>query len=444
MTDLYHSQRAMRNMRRAAMQRGVVAILDIGSSKIACLVLRFDGPERRRDTDGVGSMAGQSQFRIIGAATTRSRGVRFGEIHAMNETERAIRTAVQAAQKMANVRVDHVIACFSGAEPRSYGLAGDIELADSVVTEHDVARALAACDMPDIGQGREVLHAQPVNFALDHRTGMGDPRGQIGNRLACDMHLLSVEASVVQNLFYCINRCDLEVAGIASSAYVSGISSLVEDEQELGAACIDMGGGSTGLSIFIKKHMIYADSVRMGGDHITSDIAKGLQVPMTVAERIKTKHGGVHATSMDDREMIEIGGDSGDWEKDRRQVSRTELIGIIRPRVEEILEEARVRLDAAGFEHLPSQQIVLTGGASQIPGLDGLAARILGQRVRLGRPLRIQGLPQAVTGPAFSSAVGLCLFATHPQDEWWDFDIPAERYPARSFKRAIKWFRDNW
>jgi cell division protein FtsA len=147
---------------------------------------------------------------------------------------------------------------------------------------------------------------------------------------------------------------------------------------------------------------------------------------------------------MDDREMIEIGGDSGDWEKDRRQVSRTELIGIIRPRVEEILEEARVRLDAAGFEHLPSQQIVLTGGASQIPGLDGLAARILGQRVRLGRPLRIQGLPQAVTGPAFSSSVGLCLFATHPQDEWWDFDIPAERYPARSLKRAIKWFRDNW
>ncbi len=444
MTDLYQSQRAMRNMRRAAMQRGVVAILDIGTSKIACLVLRFDGPERRRDSDGVGSMAGQSQFRIIGAATTRSRGVRFGEIAVMSETERAIRTAVQAAQKMANVRVDHVIACFSGAEPRSYGLAGDIELQDSVVTEQDVARVLAACDMPDIGQGREVLHAQPVNFALDHRSGLGDPRGQIGNRLACDMHLLSVEASVVQNLLFCIRRCDLELAGIASSAYVSGISSLVEDEQELGAACIDMGGGATGISIFIKKHMIYADSVRMGGDHITSDIAKGLHVPMAVAERIKCVHGGVEAMSKDDREMIEMGGDSGDWEKDRRRVSRTELIGIMRPRVEEILEEARARLDAAGFDHLPSQQIVLTGGASQIPGLDMLAARILGQRVRLGRPLRIQGLPQAGTGPEFSSSVGLCLFATSPQDEWWDFDIPTEKYPARSLKRAMKWFRDNW
>ena len=444
MTDLYQSQRAMRNMRRAALQRGVVAILDVGTSKIACLVLKFDGYDEERDQDGVGSMAGQSRFRVIGAATTRSRGVRFGEIAVMNETERAIRTAVQAAQKMANVRVDHVIACFSGAEPRSYGLAGEWELQDSVVTEQDVAQVLASCDVPDFGEGREILHAQPVNFALDHRSGLGDPRGQIGNRLACDLHMLSVDASVVQNLLYCIKRCDLELAGIASSAYVSAVSSLVEDEQELGAACIDLGGGASGISIFMKKHMIYADSVRMGGDHVTSDISKGLQVPLVVAERIKTKHGGVHATGMDDREMIEIGGDSGDWEKDRRQISRTELIGIMRPRVEEILEEVRSRLDVAGFDSLPSQQIVLTGGASQIPGLDGLASRILGQRVRMGRPLRVQGLPQAATGPAFSSAVGLCLFASHPQDEWWDFDIPTERYPARSLKRAFRWFKDNW
>ena len=444
MTDLYQSQRAMRHMRRAAMQRGVIGILDVGTSKIACLVLRFDEPDSLCETDGVGPMMGQSSFRVIGAATTRSRGVKFGEIAQMNETERAIRTVVQAAQKMANVRIDHVIASFSGAEPRSYGLAGEWELQNSVVTEQDVACVLASCDAPDIGVGREVLHAHPVNFALDHRTGLGDPRGQIGNRLACDMHLLSVDGSVVQNLLYCIKRCDLELAGIASSAYVSGISSLVDDEQELGAACIDMGGGTTGISIFLKKHMIYADSIRMGGDHVTSDISKGLQIPLVMAEKIKTKHGGVFATGMDDREMIEMGGESGDWEKDRRQISRTELIGIMRPRVEEILEEVQSRLDAAGFDSLPSQSIVITGGASQIPGLDFLAARILGQQVRLGRPLRVQGLPQAATGAAFASAVGLCLFAAHPQDEWWDFEISSERYPSRSIKRAFKWFKDNW
>ncbi len=442
MTDLYHTQRAMRNMRRAALQRGVVAILDIGTSKIACLILRLDAAVP--PGDGVGPMAGQSAFRVIGAATTRSRGVRFGEVSVMTETESAIRTAVQAAQKMANLRVDHVIACFSGAEPRSYGLAGEHDLADSVVTEQDVARVLAACDVPDIGPGREVLHAHPVNFALDHRSGLADPRGQIGHRLACDLHLLSVEGRAVQNILHAIRRCDLDLAGLASSPYVAGLSALVEDEQELGAACIDMGGGSTGLSIFMKKHMIYADSIRMGGDHVTSDIAKGLQVPLSVAERIKTMNGGVYATGMDDRELIALGGDSGDWEKDRRQISRTELIGIMRPRVEEILEEVRLRLDAAGFDSLPSQQIVLTGGASQVPGIDGLAARILGQRVRLGRPLRVQGLPQAATGPSFAATVGLSLFAAHPQDEWWDFEIPVDRYAARPFRRAMKWFKENW
>lgn len=444
MRDLYHSQRAMRNMREAAMQRGVIAILDVGSSKIACLVLRFDGPERFGDGDGLGSMAGQSSFRVIGAATTRSRGVRFGEVEAMAETERAIRTAVQAAQKMANVRVDHVIACLSGGRPRSYGLDGQVDVQSSVVTEADIGRVLSACEVPDIGERREVLHAQPINFALDHRSGMADPRGQIGSTLATDMHLLTVEDAVIENLLYCIKRCDLELAGVASSAYTSGISALVEDEQELGAACIDMGGGSTGLSIFMRKHMIFSDCVRIGGDHVTSDISMGLQVAPAMAERIKTFYGGVLATGMDDREMIEVGSDTGDWERDRRTVSRAELIGIMRPRLEEILEEVRMRLDAAGFEHLPSQQIVLTGGGSQIPGLDGLASKILGHQVRLGRPLRVQGLPQAATGAAFSSAVGLCLFAAHPQDEWWDFDIPAEKYPARSFKRAVRWFKENW
>lgn len=444
MIELYDSQRAMRNMRRAAMQRGVVAILDVGTSKIACLVLRFDGSDRLRETEGVGAMAGQAGFRVIGAATTRSRGVRYGEIATMGETERAIRTALQAAQKMANIRVDHVIACFSGATPRSYGLAGQTDIEDTTVSEQDISRVLSACDVPDYGEGREVLHAQPVNFALDHRSGLSDPRGQLGQDLAVDMHMLTVDGTAVQNLAHCVKRCDLELAGLANSAYVAGISALVEDEQELGAACIDLGGGSAGVSIFMKKHMIYADSVRIGGEHVTSDISMGLQVPQATAERIKTFYGGVVATGMDDREMIEIGGDTGDYEHDRRTVSRAELIGIMRPRVEEILEEVRARLDAAGFQHLPSQQIVLTGGGSQIPGLDGLASRILGQQVRLGRPLRVHGLPQAATGAGFASAVGMCLFAANPQDEWWDFEIPVDRYPARSLKRAVKWFKDNW
>ncbi|MCF3972372.1 cell division protein FtsA [Paracoccus salsus] len=444
MTELYQTQRAMRNIRRAALQRGVIGILDIGTSKISCLVLKFDGTGTFRETDGVGPMAGQANFRVIGAASTRSRGLRCGEIETMAETERAIRTVVTAAQKVAGVRVDHVIACLSGGRPASYGLAGEIVLESGKVAEHDVASVLAACDAPDFGRGREVIHAQPVNFAVDNRSGLADPRDHVGNRLACDMHVLTVDGDVVANVVQCIRRCDLELAGIASASYASARASLVEDEQELGAACIDFGGGGTAVSIFIKKHMIFADNVRIGGNLVTQDIAQGLRVPLPVAERLKTLNGGVEATGRDDREMIEVGGETGDWESDRRTVSRADIIGVMRPRIEEILENVRQVLDAAGFDFMPSQQIVLTGGGSQVPGLDGLAARILGPNIRCGRPLRIDGLAHQLTDPSFSSAVGLALFAAHPQDEWWDFEMPAEAYPARSLRRAYRWFRNNW
>ena len=442
MSRLFHAQRAMRRKRQAALQRGVVAILDVGTYKTACLVLRFE--EAAPQGEGVGHMAGQSNFRVIGATTTRSRGIRQGEVDAMPETERAIRTAVQGAQKMANVRVDHVIACFSGGRPASYPLAGEIMLDSGPCSVHDVARVLNHIETPDIGPGREVLHAQPVNFGIDHRTTLRDPRGQTGEMLRADMHLLSVDAHAIENLLTCIHRCDLELAGLASAPYAAATSALVEDEKELGAACIDMGGGTTGISIFMRKHMVFADTVPFGGAHVTSDISQGLRIPADTAEMIKTRYGGVHATGMDDRELIALEADTGDWHHDRRSVTRTELIGIIRPRVEEILEDVRVRLDAAGFRDLPSQRIVLTGGASQIPGLDQLAARILGNQVRLGRPLRVHGLPEAAKGPAFAACVGLCMQGAEPQDEFWDFEPVPERTSGRSLRRAVRWFKDNW
>ena len=345
MADLYELQRAMRAMRQSALQRGALAILDLGSTKIGCLILRFDGLDPSLASDQVGSLAGQSSFQVVGSAITRSRGIEFGEISSMQEAERAIRTVLQSAQKMANLRVDHLIACFSGGGPRSYGLNGVVKIENQIVQDEDIARVLSSCDLPDIGDGREILHAQPVNFALDHRSGLVDPRGQIGNNLDVDLHMLTVRAKTIRDLAHCVKRCDLELAGVASAAYVSGRSTLVEDEQELGAVCIDLGGGSTSYSIFLKKHMIFAGSIMLGGNHVTRDISLGLQVPMVVAEKIKTKNGGLIATGIDDRDLIEIGGETGDWEHDRRTVTRSELIGIMRPRIEEILEDVRAQLD---------------------------------------------------------------------------------------------------
>jgi cell division protein FtsA len=444
MADLYELQQAMRAMRQSALQRGALAILDLGSTKIGCLILRFDGLDPSLASDQVGSLAGQSSFQVVGSAITRSRGIEFGEISSMQEAERAIRTVLQSAQKMANLRVDHLIACFSGGGPRSYGLNGVVKIENQIVQDEDIARVLSSCDLPDIGDGREILHAQPVNFALDHRSGLIDPRGQIGNNLDVDLHMLTVRAKTIRDLAHCVKRCDLELAGVASAAYVSGRSTLVEDEQELGAVCIDLGGGSTSYSIFLKKHMIFAGSIMLGGNHVTRDISLGLQVPMVVAEKIKTKNGGLIATGIDDRDLIEIGGETGDWEHDRRTVTRSELIGIMRPRIEEILEDVRTQLEIAGFYELKSQKFVLTGGTSQTPGLDTLASRILGQQVRIGRPIRIHRLPQAYSGSSCSALVGLALFAAHPQDEWWDFELPNTSYSSRTVRKAVRWLRENW
>lgn len=433
----------MRQMRRAAMARGVLALLDIGTSKVTCIILQFDGPGQFRGTDGVGPMAGQSSFRVIGQFTTQSRGVRYGEIEAMAETERCVRHAIQGAQKQAGVRVDHVIATISGGRPASYGLAGEIDLRSGKVGEEDIGAVLAACDVPDFGRNRDVLHAQPVNFAVDSRSGLADPRDIVGNRLGVDMHVLTIDSATVSNLIHCMRRCDLELAGLGSAAYAAGRAALVEDEQELGAACIDMGGGVTGVSLFLKKHMLFADAVRMGGELVTRDISQGLRVPMAVAEWLKTRHGGLEATGRDDREMIPVS-DGSDDSGEQRHVSRADLIGIMRPRVEEILDGVREILDVAGFDQMPARQVVLTGGGSQIPGLDTLATRILGYNVRIGRPLRIQGLAQQHTAPCHAATVGLALHAANPQDEWWDFEMPAERAGVAGLGRAIRWFRANW
>ena len=442
MIDLHEIQRAMRTMRRAALGRGLIAALDVGTSKVACFVLRLE-EARAVDHADVGPMAGLGRVRVVGASATRSRGVRFGEVASLRETEAAIRTVVQAAERQAGERVDHVVAGLSGADPCSHGLSGAV-LVKGEVTEAHVARAMAECTPPDLGPDRHVVHAQPVHFALDHRVGLADPRGLVGQRLFCDMHMMCVDAEAARAVVEAVKRCDLEVAGLTASAHASGLAALVEDERELGAACVDIGGGATSVSIFVRRHMVHAASVRMGGDHVTSDVHKGLQISMGTAERIKTLHGGVHATGLDDREMIEVGGGTGDWEADRRAVSRAELIGVMRPRVEEILEEARAVLDAAGFEDLPSRKVVLTGGGSQVPGITELAGRVLGSQVRLGRPVRLRGVPETATGPAFSALTGLCLEAAQPEDERWDFALPQGEKSRAGLGRAVRWLRANW
>ncbi|MEM7506289.1 MAG: cell division protein FtsA [Pseudomonadota bacterium] len=440
--------RHQRQRLATAIRRGRVAVLDIGTSKITCLILRLD-PNRLTEAaekDRLGtSLFGAIE--VVGARTVQSRGVRRGEIVDMDEAARAIRLALLTAEKMAASkvdRVDHVIVSFSGGQPQSFSTIGEVQTETGQVTDRDISRALGAAEMPPIGEGRQILHAQPVEISVDYQSGITDPRGMTGRNLSIALHVMTVGARPLANLMECIRQCDLDLAAVVSAPYASGLSALIEDEQRTGAVCIDMGGGSTSVAVFLRDQLICADQVRFGGEHITSDIAAGLAMRRNTAERIKVLKGGVIPTGVDDREMIDAPKIGEEDTPDRRQISRGMLIGVVRPRMEEILREVRARMQALGVQDMPGCAVVLTGAACQMPGTDELITKYLGRRPRIGRPLRIAGLPQALSGPDYSAAVGLAMYALRPHDELWDFEAPRPMSAKGRATEMLRWFRASW
>jgi cell division protein FtsA len=215
----------------------------------------------------------------------------------------------------------------------------------------------------------------------------------------------------------CLARCRLEVADIVIAPYAAGLAALVEDEINLGATIIDMGAGTTSVAVFYDGHLLHADSVPIGGSHVTADIARGLSTPLAHAERMKTLYGNAMSAGNDEREMIDV---PLMGEEDRSQsnhVPRSMLVGIIRPRIEETLELLRGRLEMTGYDKLAGRRVVLTGGASQLQGVTDLAANVLDKQVRRGRPLKIAGLADSTGGPAFAACAGLLIFAERRPDE---------------------------
>jgi cell division protein FtsA len=258
-------------------------------------------------------------------------------------------------------------------------------------------------------QGRAVLHSLPTGFSLDRTRSIRDPKGMIGDELGADMHVVGCDAAAARNLMLAIERCHLSIEALVATPYAAGLSVLVDDEAELDVALIDMGGGTTSVGLFSGGHLAHIDAIAVGGNHVTTDIARGLTTRLSDAERLKTLHGTCIASSSDERESIavpQVGEDSDQ----PNHLPKSHLVRIIRPRVEEILELVRDRLTAAGFAAHAGRRLVLTGGASQLTGMAEAARRILSPHARIGRPLGIQGLPESAKSPAFAAAVGLLIY----------------------------------
>ena len=251
---------------------------------------------------------------------------------------------------------------------------------------------LAAGRRHSISDGRAVVHSLPIGYSLDGEGGIADPRGMVGRRLGVDMHVVTGDAPpLAQSRAVHQPLPPVGRAAMVAAPYASGLSALVDDEAELGCAVIDFGGGTTTIAVFSRGKFVHVDALAVGGHHITTDIARGLSTRIEDAERLKTMYGSALPGNADDREVLSVRPIGDDDEREvPNQVPRSALTRIIRPRIEEILELVRDRLNASGFASMVGRRMVLTGGGSQLTGLGEAARRILARNVRLGRPLGIR------------------------------------------------------
>ena len=418
----------------------VMSVLDVGSTKICCLIAKLTPRE------GSDVLAGRSHaVEVLGYGYQRSRGIKSGVIVDMDAAEQAIRLAVDAAERMAGVTVESVIANVSCGRLQSEIFSATVPLAGESVTEADIQRVLVAGSSHSATDGRAVTHALPISYSLDGNRGIRDPRGMMGLKLGVDMQVVTTEVPPVRNLELCINRGHLQVETLVATPFASGLSTIVDDEAELGVACIDMGGGTTTLSVFVEGQMVHLDAIAVGGQHVTTDIARAFATRLTDAERLKTLHGSALATSVDDRDMLTIPPVEGEGDLPN-QIPRSALTRVIRPRVEEILELVRDRLTASGFAGRVGKQIVLTGGASQLTGLSEVARRVIGRNVRLGRPLGVAGLPEAAKGPAFAASVGLLIYPQVSQIEQFQPKYKRSGWGGNQgyLARVGQWIRESF
>ena len=383
----------------------LVAALDIGTSKIACLIARLKPhpPQEvlRRRSHAV---------EVIGFSHTGARGMKAGNVVDLVEAEEAVRHAVDLAERSAHRQVESVIVSVAAGRLASELFAASVDIPGGTVSESDIARVLAAGSRQSGRDGRVVLHSMPIGYALDDARGVRDPRGMLARRFGVDMHVVTADIAAARNLMLAVERCHLSIEAMVAGPYVAGLSVLADDESDLGAAVIDMGAGTTTMAVFSSGRFLHADSFALGGFHVTMDLARGLSASIYDAERIKTLYGSVLSGGLDERDMITVPTVGVDERDPPQFVSRATLTRIIKPRVEEILEMVRDRLAASPFAAEPRARVVLTGGASQLVGMSELANRILGRPVRIGRPLGVAGLPEAAKGPAFAVAAGLLVY----------------------------------
>ncbi|MDE2445800.1 MAG: cell division protein FtsA [Alphaproteobacteria bacterium] len=404
----------------------IVAALDIGSTKISCLIARVPALDAKANIDP------RQNLRVLGFGQTLSRGVKSGAIINIDEAECAIRLAVDAAERMAEIAITDVYVSVSGGRVQSSSFAADHHTQTGVVSPRDLDSVVtAALSQVNVGK-RTILHVQPNNFVLDGTSDISSPLGMHGDVLHAEVGVTSVEPAYLRNVALAVERSHLRVAGFVIAPYAASKSCLMGDELQLGTTVVELGGAITSIGHFRNGQLLAAETIHIGGSHVTSDIAQGLSTTLAHAERMKTMWGNVLAEGHSAQDMLAVPllGERG--VDTVHKVPKSHLSNILRPRVEETLELVRDKIAASSAAvRATASRIVLTGGASQLTGLRELATAILGVPVRLGQPVGIGNLPDRASNAGFAAVSGTLVYAARPDRH---FAIPEEA--VAHFERA--------
>src|SRR5579871_4715971 len=369
----------------------IVVGLDIGTTKVSAVVGEVDA-------DGI---------TILGVGNVPCRGLRKGVVSNIDWTVRSISEAIEAAQTMAGVEIRTVYAGVAGSHIHSQLSDGVAAIAGGEVTRADVDRVLEGARAIPVDADRQILHVLPREYIVDAQDGIRDPTGMSGVRLGTKVNLVTAATSCVQNVIRCAERCGLTVADVVLEPLASAEAVLSDDEKEIGAAVVDIGGGTTDILLYVDGGIAHTSVIPVGGNNITSDIAAGLRTPMAEADRLKRLSGCALGRLVSDEEEIEVPGVGGHAP---RRTARRVLSDIIEPRVEEMFAVVRKRIEDTGLLEQLSAGVVVTGGAVLLQGMSEFAEEILGMPVRVGVPTGIKGITQLVHGPEYATGVGLVKY----------------------------------
>lgn len=387
----------------------IVAALDIGSTKICCMIAEValrPGKERGDPRAGL---------KVIGFGQTLSRGVRAGSIIDVNEAECAIRLAVDAAERMAGVSISDVYVGISGGRPQSRAVNGRVRTQNGVVSRRDVDGSVTiALAQVSVGK-RKLLHVTPINHSLDGVSNIATPIGMHGDVLSTDVSVTSVEPAYLSNLTLAIEQAHLRPAGFVIAPYAAAKAALTADELALGTFVIDLGGALTSVGFFNNGQLVSADCLPLGAMHVTQDIAQGLSTTVAHAERMKTLWGSVLPDGHGDREMLAVPALGERGVDTVHKVPKSHLTNILRPRVEEIFELVAGQISEMAFAAPGAGRVVLTGGGSLLTGVRELASAVLQRQVRLGGTAGFAQVSEQARQAPFTVAAGTLCYAARPE-----------------------------